>query len=318
MAVTTLVIDIGGTNTRVALAQGTALQSETIKRYRNATMPGLGAVIADYLAQSGARPDAACAAGAGPVRDGVLRLTNLDWAVDRETLSSTGAQAVSILNDLQAQGHALDALPDGALTTLIAGKEPASAQAAKLVVNVGTGMNVAPVYRLKGQTLVPPAEAGHVALAAQTAQERGLVAYIEARHQGFASVEEALSGRGLETIYAYIAQTPKPAAEIMGTLDSDPHAKAALKLFCEVFGRVSGDLTLTHLPFGGVYLVGGVALHTLPHLMANGFGAAFRDKGRFSEFMDQFAVHAVTDDCAALIGCAAHMAEIMGEPTIAL
>jgi glucokinase len=43
-----------------------------------------------------------------------------------------------------------------------------------------------------------------------------------------------------------------------------------------------------------------------------GFREAFYDKGRFSEFMEQFPVHLVDDDYAALTGSAAHLMELMG------
>lgn len=311
----TLVIDIGGTNTRVAMALGPRVVLDSVRRYRNADMTGLDAVIADYIAETGAAPYAACVAGAGPVRDTVLRLTNLDWVVDRAGLkAATGANVVAILNDLQAQGHALDALAPAALTTLLHGA-PASPQAAKLVVNVGTGMNIAPVYRLNGQTLVPPSEAGHALLPAQTEEELRLSEFLTARH-GFPAVEEVLSGRGLEALYAFVSGTEKSAADVMGGLGTDPHSEAALRLFTGMLGRVAGNLTLIHLPFGGVYLVGGVARHACPHLLRLGFAEAFRDKGRFSGFMDQFPVYAIEDDYAALTGCAAHMAEVLRNSTM--
>jgi glucokinase len=67
-----------------------------------------------------------------------------------------------------------------------------------------------------------------------------------------------------------------------------------------------------HLPFGGIYLIGGVARHFAPHLLRLGFQDAFYDKGRFSDFMEQFPVHLVDDDYAALTGSAAHLSELMG------
>ena len=39
-----------------------------------------------------------------------------------------------------------------------------------------------------------------------------------------------------------------------------------------------------------------------------GFAAAFRDKGRFAEFMESFQITLVEDDYAALTGCAAYLA----------
>lgn len=307
----TLVIDIGGTNTRIAMAIGPRIDADSVRRYRNAEIGTLDAAIAAYRNETGAAPYAACVAGAGPVRDAVLELTNLDWVVDRAALkAATGAEVVSILNDLQAQGHALDALGGDSLTELLPG-QPSGRHAARLVINVGTGMNIAPVYRLNGQTLVPPSEAGHALLPAQTEEELKLSEFLTTRH-GFPSVEEVLSGRGIEALYAFVSGEECAAAEVMARLDTDPRARDALRLFVGTLGRVAGNLTLITLPFGGVYFVGGVMRHTAPYLMDMGFADAFADKGRFGPFMAQFPVRVVSDDYAALTGCAAHMAELMG------
>ena len=66
-------------------------------------------MLAAYLATEGNVDCAgACVAVAGPVRDGVATLTNLDWTIDAATLArATRAETVAMLNDLQAQGHAL-------------------------------------------------------------------------------------------------------------------------------------------------------------------------------------------------------------------
>jgi glucokinase len=306
----TLVIDIGGTNTRIALARGPRVAGDSIRRYRNAEIGTLEAAIAAYRAETGAAPYAVCVAGAGPVRDAVLELTNLAWTIDRAAvMAATGAEVVAILNDLQAQGHALDALPAASVTEILPGA-PSGPQAARLVINVGTGMNIAPVYRLGGQTLVPPAEAGHTLLPAQSAEELRLSAFLTERH-GYPSVEEALSGRGIEALYAFVSGTERRNADIIETLDTDPHAQHALRLFIVMLGRVAGNLALTTLPFGGIYFVGGVMRHVTPHLAAMGFAEAFADKGRFGPFMKQFPVRVVSDDYAALTGCAAHMSEIL-------
>jgi glucokinase len=81
-----LVADIGGTNTRVALARGAEVDASSVERYRNAEHDGLASVIAAYLEKHGisdAEIGGVCVAGAGPVRDGVVQLTNLDWRIDR-------------------------------------------------------------------------------------------------------------------------------------------------------------------------------------------------------------------------------------------
>ena len=72
-----LLADIGGTNTRVALADGKAVRAASIRRYPNAEFADLGAVLRRYLADEGAENvDGVCVAAAGPVRDGVAVMTN--------------------------------------------------------------------------------------------------------------------------------------------------------------------------------------------------------------------------------------------------
>ena len=70
---------------------------------------------------------------------------------------------------------------------------------------------------------------------------------------------------------------------------------------------VTGSLALVQLPFGGIYLVGGLSSAILPFMDQFDFEGAFLDKGRFGPFMDSFPIHVVQDDYAALKGCAAFL-----------
>ncbi|MEJ2029972.1 MAG: glucokinase [Maritimibacter sp.] len=278
-----LLADIGGTNTRVALARGTELMPDTIRRYKNAQYPGLETVLSAYLQAEG-QPDCvgACVAAAGPVRDGVATLTNLDWTITRESVGrAANAETVAVLNDLQAQGHALGHLADDALTAVVESNAPAN-DGTKLVIGVGTG----------------------------------LCHDLETVH-GFPSVEEVLSGRGLENLYAWHARragtpTELSTAQVIEAAESgDALALETLKLFVRIFGTVTGNLSLIHLPFGGVFLIGGMARAVIPWMARFDYADAMRDKGRFAGFMRNFPVHVVDDDYAALTGCAHHLAHLL-------
>ncbi len=309
-----LVADIGGTNTRVALASGRQIVDGTIRRYRNVDYPGLESVLRQYIAdEGGVDPVAACVAVAGPVHDGTATLTNLDWTIDKDTLRrATNAETVAILNDLQAQGHALGYIDPGNIRSILPG--PAiRPNAARLVVGIGTGFNAAPVFDLEQGRIVPPSECGHANLPIRNEMELRLCQFVSTAH-GFPAVEDVLSGRGLERVYAFLGQEaddPQDASaqDIMTACSSgtDPRAVDAAKLFTQILGTVCGNLSLIQLPFGGVSLVGGVARAIAPHLSDFGFADAFRDKGRFAGFMGNFAVDVIEDDYAALTGSAAHL-----------
>ncbi len=319
-----LVADIGGTNTRVALAHGRHLLPATIQRYKNVDFPGLESVLRQYIRDEGdVDVRAACVAVAGPVRDGKATMTNLDWAIDKDTLArATGAETVAILNDLQAQGHAIGHLAAENLRPILtASGTEAGPNAAKLVIGVGTGFNAAPVFDTEAGRLVAPSESGHANLPIRTEAELRLCKFVSTAH-GFPAVEDVLSGRGLERVYAFLgaeAADPREASaqSIMAACadGSDDRAVAAARVFTRILGTVAGNLALIQLPFGGVFLVGGVARAFAPYLQTYGFGDAFRDKGRFAGFMGNFPVTVVQDDYAALTGSAAHLMALSGEPS---
>lgn len=307
-----LVADIGGTNTRVALADGVTLRAGSVQRFRNADHADLPSVLRAYLDGTDAgRPAAACVAMAGPVHDGTGRLTNLDWEVTRESVADcTGAEQVAVINDMQAQGHALPHLAPDALREVLPGT-PAGPRATKLVIGVGTGFNAATLHHARAGTLVPPSESGHQGLPVRSAEDLALADHLEALH-GYPAVEDLLSGRGLTHAHDWLAgeETGMGSTRIMAACEAgDETARRAVGIFVRVLGQVAGNMALIQLPFGGVYLIGGMARAVTPWLESMGFRDGFRDKGRFSDFMDHFPVQVVEDDFAALTGAAAHLSD---------
>ena len=309
-----LVADIGGTNTRCALAEGQNLVEGTMRRYVNADHGSLDAVLQCFIAdEGGVDPVAACVAVAGPVRGERASLTNLDWEIDTATLTrATRAERVAILNDLQAQGHALGHIDASRIRTILP-FPAAPLSLTRIVIGVGTGFNAAPVFDLGGVRIVPPSESGHVNLPVRDESDLRLSRFVAAA-RSCPSVEDVLSGRGLEAVYRWLSHEAgstlaKPAHEIMAAVDegSDPQAVETARIVTRLLGAAASNLALTQLPFGGVYLVGGVSRAIAPHLAGFGFGTAFRDKGRFSDFMDNFGVGVIEDDYAALTGAAAYI-----------
>ncbi len=308
-----LVADIGGTNTRVALAEEGVVHTPSVNRFRNAEHDGIADVISRYLEKTGvdaSQITGVCVAMAGPVHDGVGTLTNLDWRIDKDMLADAlSAEKVAVLNDLQAQGHAIGHIADEDLQVVLPQPE-ASPNAAKLVIGLGTGFNACPVFDTAAGRFVPPSEAGHVSLPTSIAALHPLLDQLK-DSGGYPSVEEVLSGRGVSHLHrALHGEVAEPSAILERIGSGEATAEATGALFVQVMGDVAGNLALSHLPFGGISFVGGVTRAFAPHLDRFGFARAFRSKGRFSGFMEQFGVSVVSDDYAALTGCATHLSHL--------
>lgn len=316
-----IVADIGGTNTRVALADGKVVRQASVAKFPNAEFPSLEPILRAYLAQIGLTSvEGASVAAAGPVQDGVAEMTNLAWVIDAALLTrATGAGKVAILNDLQAQGQALGHIAAEHLRRVVNG--PKKPGAAMLVVGLGTGVNAAPVHPLRHGRVVPPSECGHVTMPVRNAQDLRLSRFIAERlgnggEVPHPSIETVLSGRGLSNLYAFVAsEAGQPqdltSAQVFAALDAgDAVAIEAARLYTHMLGQALADLALIHLPYDGIYLIGGMARAMTPHFARFGLATSFREPRKVDLLTRDFSITVVEDDFAALTGCAAYLSTV--------
>jgi len=311
MAETALLWDLGGTNSRIALARGGTMTGARRLSLRNDSAADFPAMLRQALDRlGGPRPEAVAIALAAPITGDRLKLTNRDWTLDRAEIAEvTGARRVLFLNDFQALAMALSDPAALAPRALQAGQPDGHAPA--IVLGAGTGFNSA--VRLPSGGIVT-AETGHTTFAAVTPFDTRLRDAISAGH-GRCSVERVLSGPGLASIHAQLSREAghpihpdRPEAILSrGLAGTDALAAEAAEVLARVYGRVAGDLALSSLAFGGVWLNGGPSRAMAP-LLADPDGpflTAFRAKGRMSHLMPRFPVRLIEEDGAALVGCLA-------------
>ena len=299
MAEIWLLADVGGTSTRLGLALDGRFDPDSTQTFRNAGFTGLAEVLERYLSHHPITPTALCAGVAGPVRGGTAQLTNLDWFIDSADLARvTGAQDVRLINDLAAQGYALDDLDPTYITQLIDGTTPPP-DSARMVMGLGTGSNIAVVHRTPRGLFVPPAEAGHSSLPHCDGATGALIATLAGK-VAHRPLEALLSGPGLVRLHAHLSgDTLTPDQIIAAHLAGDAGACTSLTAFARLLGNVLGNLALNHLPMGGIYLIGGTARAVAPFLVPLGFEESFTAKGPYSHIMQDIPVSLVTDDSAA-------------------
>jgi glucokinase len=312
MADPVLIADIGGTNARFALLEGTA--RGPLHRVKLDGFAGAAEAIAGFLAREapGRPPRAAVLAVAGPVSGNRVRLTNRGWLVDgAEIAAALGIGRVQVVNDFAALAWSLPELAGADLLALGGGApEPGVEPSAPMaVLGPGTGLGIGG-FLPPDRVLVT--EGGHASLAAHDAREAAVIERLRTRF-GHVSAERVLSGQGIENLHAALAEIgglvvpQRSAAEITaaGLAGECPLCREVLEVFCAILGGVAGDLALLYGARGGVFVAGGICPRFPEFLAASAFRARFEAKGRFRDWLAPVPAWLVLRLDAAMLGLAA-------------
>jgi glucokinase len=317
--------DIGGTKTDLAIFSGeagphTPLAQETV---HSANYPSLQAMVKEFLAKVKMPVDRACFDVAGPVIGGRVKTTNLPWIVEEATLAQEldlSLQAVHLMNDLEAIARAIPILRPSDVQTLNAGRPVL--KGAIGVVAPGTGLGESFLTWEGTRYVAHSSEGGHSDFAPTDQRQIGLLEHMLKKFD-HVSFEHVCSGIGIPNIYAYlreveqIPENPEVARQLAAAGDPsvviinaafDPATPsklcdATVELFASVLASEAGNVALKVLATGGVYLGGGVVVHTLPALERPLFMDYFKRKGRFADLMERIPIHVITTH-AALVGAA--------------
>lgn len=298
--------DVGGTNSRLALWSDGRLSEE--RQWPSPAFPGLEGPVRAWLAATGVKPDRACFAVAGPVRDQRCVATNLPWVVDGPVLTALLGCPVRVINDFHAAARGVTLLGDADRLRLFGGAPLPGAPIA--VLGAGTGLGEAFVV---GDVVVP-GEGGHAELGPADERELRLAAWLMARN-GRASWEDVLSGPGLVNLMRFVCHE-RGVAEPGWSGDEDAPARVAggdaevVDWFCRLYGAEAGNMALRVLARGGVYLCGGIAPRMLDTLRAGGFEGRFRQKGKVAAAIRDVPVFVVLHPGLGLLGAAAEALHI--------
>jgi glucokinase len=310
--------DIGGTKTLLRLVDTTGAESLFEAHYPSADFAHLNDIVTRFLEEAHCScPAAACFAIAGPVKNNQSQVTNLGWQLDAQQMETDlGIDQIQLINDFAAVGYGIPAMQPQDVVVLQA--RTAVPQAAIAVLGAGTGLGEALLIWQEDRYTVLPTEGGHTDYAPRTDLEIGLLQFLRARH-GRVSVERVVSGQGIFSIYEYLraAEFAPPSPDIEARIqqedpsaviarealaDGDPLCVQTLDLFLSCYGAEAGNLALKSLPYGGLYLAGGVGAKILPKLLNGLFMNNFLDKGRMSVVLETLPVSLITNPKVGLIG----------------
>jgi glucokinase len=335
--------DIGGTKTILRLVEAQANQTETAKnslfeqRYVSRDFPDLVPMVEKFLQEAqqatgqSFAPEKACFGIAGPVVNNTSKVTNVGWMLEADRLSEQlSIPKVSLINDFAAIGYGILALDAADVHVLQQGQPKANAPIA--VIGAGTGLGQGYLVHDGTSYQVFESEGGHADFAPRTELEFQMSRYLlDKLNIERISVERIVSGQGIIAIYQFLrdrdfAKESPEIAEIMHTWDSeigrektvDPAAaisQAALEhrdhlsektmqMFIDAYGAEAGNQALKLLPYGGLYIAGGIAAKVLPLMEEGSFVRSFQLKGRMRSLMEKVPIQIVLNPQVGLMGAA--------------
>ncbi|MBN2059826.1 MAG: glucokinase [Deltaproteobacteria bacterium] len=323
--------DIGGTKTELGIfMMGKKRPSlKVFKTFSSVNYSGFDEIVARFLAIHPSHVAGACFGVAGPVINGKCRMTNLPWTISESILKNRFRwKSVHVINDLVAMAHAVPLL-DAREVHSLNGLRVVKGRNMGLIAP-GTGLGEAFLMFVEsGKCLFVSTEGGHCDFPSGNEKQVELWRFLKKKY-GHVSVERVVSGPGIVNIYQWLKSSGKykepswlktllrkydPAKVISETAlaGKDILCVESMDIFMSVFGAIAGNLALTGMTTGGIFLGGGIVPKILPHIKKGDFMKSFTDKGRFRKFMVKIPVKAILHRRPALLGAACYGFEMLKE-----
>ena len=304
-----LVGDIGGTNTRLALVDGLTVRRK--RNFRNADMLDFNACLDLFLNDLREAPAAAAFGLAGPVDDGRIQMTNLNWVVDESELSQKLGIPVQLLNDFHIQALGMTLLRPSDYRSL--GETRVTNPTRLAVIGAGTGLGEALLTQHQDDWVVMPGEGGHKRFAPKNEREIDLLRALQAQWPEHVSVERVVSGPGLVNVYDALrgsqSRHPRMAVEDVASVISEEAlaqrcalCEEVLDIFVDTLADEAANLVLQSVA-DCLYVSGGIPNKIFPRLLSR-FRLGFEAKGRYRSLLEKTEIRVVNRPDIALEGAA--------------
>lgn len=302
--------DIGGTHARFAICDIDELSVRHFAVFTTDMFSSLSEAVAHYLESIPENPDIAGFAIADPLSNERMGVENTAWSFTAdEVKQACGASKIHFVNNFEALALCLPYLNAHDRAQINAGE--AVEDAPIVVLGTGGEFGTATLRKIAGKRVSFSGAAGHMAFNASNEREMAILSKV-ADKNGYAPVQSVLSGHGIETIHAVLAEltgASKPDATATGIIDlalkdEDALALDTLDCFVSILARVAGDMALLHDARGGLYLGRGITPKILKVLDSDRFRLAYRNKGEMSDFVASIPVYAILAHDAGLRGAA--------------
>lgn len=245
-------------------------------------------------------------------------VTNLN--IDAKKIKATlGLETVIILNDFEVIGYGVDLLPPGSLVEI--NKGAPKEKAPRAIIGAGTGLGTS--YLLwddhNKHYFSTWSELGAVPFAPSTQKETALLQKNLQTTGRVSDWDYILGGiGGISVLYDFFAEKKfgvngfekKQAEEIFGFYGLDSTCTQAVEAYVRLYARFARIATLSILPYGGLYIAGGVVAKNADLFVKTNFLETFFDSktdARTWPLLYDIPIYLITDYKVSLYGAAQYL-----------
>ena len=289
-----LLIDIGGTNIRTAVADIGSRKLINPNKKNLDCLDSFDEVLQTFLDEDLLIKHLVFSI-AGPKLHHSIKMTNREFKIDElEILQKFKVDSCHILNDWESIGHGLSLFTKEEMLFVNEGN---SFNDTALILGPGTGLGAAQVI---GDNIVLPTEIGNSLFAIPNLLSELNLEEID----DINVIEDLISGGGLAKIYSFFAEVSKSPEEIVRSYNFDKLSKQSIEIFLKGLSQILSELALAYMPGKGIYLAGGLmrSLHEL--IDAEIFMKNFlvNRKSMHSEVLEKIPLAFITQEMTCLHG----------------
>ncbi len=290
-----LLIDIGGTNIRIATADIGSNEINNASKQNLDCLDSFDEIIQNLLSKYQNIKHIVFSV-AGPKVHQSISMTNRDFEIDEKIiLKKFDLDSCHILNDWESIGHGLSLFNTNEMTFI---NKYDGFNQTSLVIGPGTGLGAALVIENK---IVLPTEIGNCLLTLPKLFED----FEPADIKKFNIIESILSGGGLKKIYEIFSNQEKSSEEIVSSFNNDEFSQKAINFFLNSFSQILSELALAYMPGNGIFIAGGLMRSIRQFIDNEIFMKNFliNRKSIHANILSQMPIAIINQEMTCLHGC---------------